>query len=74
MLPVFSTSRRSVATGRPLLAATGSNGLDTHPFLVGQIRWVALGRPGNLGHPAARRCGPHQKLESGRAAPFNTVI
>ena len=55
----------------PLLGGARQERLNLRPLLVGQIRRVALGLLLNLGHPATRRWGPHPKLESPQARPFN---
>jgi hypothetical protein len=62
---------RANPSGRPLaLGRARQERLNPRPLLVGQIRRVALGLL-NFGHPATRRWGPHDKLESRPNLPFN---
>ncbi len=61
-----------IRPGRPpALGRARQERLNPRPLLVGQIRRVALGLLLNFGHPATRRWGPHDKLESRPNLPFN---
>src|ERR1700722_20081426 len=48
----------------PSLRCTRKKGLNPRPFLIGQVARIPLGLLLDLGHSAARRWGPHPKLES----------
>src|SRR5277367_1756974 len=50
--------------GTPRLRRARKKRLNPRPLLVGQVARISLGLLLDLGHSAARRWGPHPKLES----------
>src|ERR1700751_740467 len=55
----------------PSLRRTGKKGLNPRPLLVGQLARIPFGLLLDPGHSAARRWGPHPKLESRPKNAFN---
>jgi hypothetical protein len=55
----------------PRLRRARKKRLNPHPFLVGQVARIPLGLLLDPGHSAARRWGPHPKLESRPKNAFN---
>src|SRR5271154_4264819 len=55
----------------PGLRRTRKKRLNPRPLLVGQVARISLGLLLDLGHSAARRWGPHPKLESRPKNAFN---
>ena len=55
----------------PCLRRARKKRLNPRPLLVGQVARIPLGLLLDLGHSAARRWGPHPKLESRPKNPFN---